>query len=213
MCGIAGFLLSRTEAPHTELEARLWAMIATLRHRGPDDEGVWSDGRAGLAHARLAIIDPSPAGHQPMASADGAVWITYNGEVYNFAEIREELLARGYAFRSRSDTEVIVNGWHAWGARIFSRLRGMFALAIWDRRSKSLILARDRLGKKPLYYAASENGFVFGSEIKALLAYPGVQRQADLSAIDRYLTRGVMCRLRTRLSSGSASFRRLTTWS
>jgi asparagine synthase (glutamine-hydrolysing) len=190
MCGIAGFLLSRTEAPQSKLEERLWAMIATLRHRGPDDEGVWSDGRAGLAHARLAIIDPSPAGHQPMASADGAVWISYNGEVYNFAEIREELLGRGYWFRSRSDTEVIVNGWHAWGASIFSRLRGMFALAIWDRRSGCLILARDRLGKKPLYYAASGDGLVFGSEIKALLAYPGMQRQADLSAIDKYLTWG-----------------------
>ena len=190
MCGIAGFLLSQAEAPQSELEARLWAMIAMLRHRGPDDEGVWSDGRAGLAHARLAIIDPSPAGHQPMASADGAVWISYNGEVYNFAEIREELLGRGYWFRSRSDTEVIVNGWHAWGASIFSRLRGMFALAIWDRRSGRLILARDRLGKKPLYYAASGDGLVFGSEIKALLAYPGLRRQADLSAIDKYLTWG-----------------------
>ena len=190
MCGIAGFVLSRTAAPRDVLEARLWAMIATLRHRGPDDEGVWSDGRAGLAHARLAIIDPSPAGHQPMASADGAVWISYNGEVYNFAEIREELAARGYRFRSRSDTEVIVNGWHAWGEKIFSRLRGMFALAIWDRRSGRLILARDRLGKKPLYYTATEDSLLFGSEIKALLTYPGVQRNADLSAIDRYLTWG-----------------------
>jgi asparagine synthase (glutamine-hydrolysing) len=163
-------------------------MIAMLRHRGPDDEGVWSDGRAGLAHARLAIIDPSPAGHQPMASADGAVWISYNGEIYNFAEIREELLARGYPFRSRSDTEVIVNGWHAWGASVFSRLRGMFALAIWDRRSGRLILARDRLGKKPLYYATTADGLLFGSEIRALLTYPVVKREADLSAIDRYLT-------------------------
>jgi asparagine synthase (glutamine-hydrolysing) len=190
MCGIAGFVLSRTEPPRDELEARLWAMIATLRHRGPDDEGVWSDGRAGLAHARLAIIDPSPAGHQPMASADGAVWISYNGEVYNFSELREELRARGYPFRSRTDTEVIVNGWHAWGEKIFPRLRGMFALAIWDRRSGRLILARDRLGKKPLYYAASGYGIVFASEIKALLTYPGVHRQANLSAIDRYLTWG-----------------------
>jgi asparagine synthase (glutamine-hydrolysing) len=190
MCGIAGFVLSRTAAPPDQLETRLWAMIATLRHRGPDDGGVWSDGRAGLAHARLAIIDPSPAGHQPMASTDGAVWISYNGEVYNFAEIREELVARGYRFHSRSDTEVIVNGWHAWGARIFSRLRGMFALAIWDRRSNHLVLARDRLGKKPLYYAAAADGFVFGSEIKALLAHPGMRREADLSAIDRYLTWG-----------------------
>jgi len=165
-------------------------MIAMLRHRGPDDEGVWTDGRAGLAHARLSIIDLSPAGHQPMANADETIWITYNGEIYNFAEIRQELEARGYAFRSRSDTEVIVNGWHAWGPNIFSRLRGMFALAIWDRRSQRLILARDRLGKKPVYYAPTAAAFLFGSEIKSLLAWPDLPRAPNLSAIDRYLTLG-----------------------
>ena len=166
--------------PVPDLEARLWAMIATLRHRGPDDEGVWTDGRAGLAHARLSIIDLSPAGHQPMASADGDVWITYNGEIYNFAEIRGELEALGYVFRSRSDTEVIVNGWHAWGPRIFSRLRGMFALAIWDRRSRRLILARDRLGKKPLYYAATPATALsvrLGDQGAARLAGHAAQRQ------------------------------------
>jgi asparagine synthase (glutamine-hydrolysing) len=189
MCGVSGFL-ARATLPGGTAEARLWTMIATLRHRGPDDEGVWTDGRAGLAHARLSIIDLSPAAHQPMASADGTVWITYNGEVYNFAEIRQELDALGYSFRCRSDTEVIVNGWHAWGPKIFSRLRGMFALAIWDRRSQHVILARDRLGKKPLYYAATTTAFLFGSEIKALLTWPGVPRTADLSAIDRYLTLG-----------------------
>ncbi len=162
-------------------------MIATLRHRGPDDEGVWTDGRAGLAHARLSIIDLSPAGHQPMASADETVWITYNGEIYNFIEIRRELEALGYPFRSRSDTEVIVNGWHAWGPEIFPRLRGMFALAIWDRRSHRLILARDRVGKKPLYHSATAAALLFGSEIKAVLAWPGLARQPDLAAIDRYL--------------------------
>src|SRR6266446_3186268 len=102
MCGIGGFLLARAPPSGAELEARLWAMIGTLRHRGPDDEGVWTDGRAGLAHARLSIIDPSPAGHQPMASDDRTVWISYNGEIYNFAEIRQELDALGYPFRSRS---------------------------------------------------------------------------------------------------------------
>jgi asparagine synthase (glutamine-hydrolysing) len=188
MCGIAGFVTAGTAPPRAELEARLWRMIATLRHRGPDDEGVWTDGKAGLAHARLSIIDLSPAAHQPMASADGAVWISYNGEVYNFAEIRQELAAQGYPFRSRSDTEVIVNGWHAWGPRVFSRLRGMFALALWDQRSRRLILARDRIGKKPLYWARTGSGLLFGSEIKALLAWPGVPRTPDLSAIDRYLT-------------------------
>jgi asparagine synthase (glutamine-hydrolysing) len=190
MCGIAGFLLPRAPLSPPAAEARLWAMIETLRHRGPDDEGVWSDGRAGLAHARLSIIDLSPAAHQPMASTDDSVWITYNGEIYNFAEIRPELEGLGYTFRSRSDTEVIVNGWHAWGPRIFSRLRGMFALALWDRRSRQLILARDRIGKKPLYYARTGSAFLFGSEIKALLAWPDMPRTPDLGAIDRYLTLG-----------------------
>src|SRR5437667_2856777 len=141
MCGISGFLIAGGAPPARELEARLWAMIAPVRHRGPDDEGVWTDGRAGLAHARLSIIDLSPGGHQPMASTDERVWITYNGEIYNYEEIRRELVEQHYVFRSRSDTEVIVNGWHAWGTKIFSRLRGMFALAIWDRRSQRLILA------------------------------------------------------------------------
>jgi asparagine synthase (glutamine-hydrolysing) len=190
MCGIAGFLLSHATLPRGAAEARLWAMIGTLRHRGPDDEGVWTDGRAGLAHARLSIIDLSPAGHQPMASADDSVWITYNGEIYNFAEIRPELEALGYPFRSRSDTEVIVNGWHAWGPGIFARLRGMFALALWDRRTQKLILARDRIGKKPLYYGRTNSGFLFGSEIKSLLAWPDAPRTPDLTAIDRYLTLG-----------------------
>jgi len=190
MCGISGFLFSGASPPILDLKARLWTMIGTLRHRGPDDEGVWTDGCAGLAHARLSIIDLSPAAHQPMASADGTVWISYNGEVYNFTEIRSELEALGYPFRSRSDTEVIVNGWHAWGPRILSRLRGMFALAIWDRRSRRLILARDRIGKKPLYYASTPTALLFGSEVKAVLAWPGVPRVANLKAIDRYLSLG-----------------------
>jgi asparagine synthase (glutamine-hydrolysing) len=187
MCGIGGFLAFGTAA-EADLEARLWRMVALLRHRGPDDEGVWTDGRVGLAHTRLSIIDTSPAGHQPMASADGAVWITFNGEIYNFTEIGRELEARGYRFRGRSDTEILVNGWHAWGPRVFGRLRGMFALALWDRRSRQLVLARDRLGKKPLYWAQTRSGLVFGSEIKALLTWPDLPRTPDLAAIDRYLS-------------------------
>src|SRR5258708_31551003 len=187
MCGVSGFL-ARAALPGDTAETRLWAMIATLRHRGPDDEGVWTDGRAGIAHARLSIIDPSPAAHQPMASADGAVWITYNGEVYNFAEIRQELDALGYPFRSRSDTEVIVNGWHAWGPKIFTRLRGMFALPIWDRRSQSLILARDRLGQKPPDYAATPTAFPFGSGVKALPTLPGGPRPPDPPGTDPFPT-------------------------
>src|SRR5260370_41566273 len=187
MCGIGGLLLPPATLPRDRVEARLGAMIAMLRHRGPDDEGVWTDCRAGLAHARLSIIDLSPAGHQPMASADETVWITYNGEIYNFAEIKRDLGAIGYRFRSNSDTEVIVNGWHAWGPAVFTRLRGMFALAIWDGRSRRLILARDRLGKKPLYYASTQAAFLFGSEIKAVLAWPGPPPQPHLSAIAHYL--------------------------
>ena len=188
MCGIGGVVVARAMPPAAEIEQRLWRIVAALRHRGPDDEGVWTDGRAGLAHARLSIIDLSPAGHQPMASVDGMVWIAYNGEIYNFGEVRSELEALGYRFRGHSDTEVIVNGWHAWGPQVFARLRGMFALGLWDRRSRRLILARDRIGKKPLYWANTPSGFVFGSEIKALLTWPGLSRTPDLAAIDHYLT-------------------------
>jgi len=192
MCGIAGFVLPQAALAHGEIEARLWAMIGTLRHRGPDDEGVWTDGLGALAHARLSIIDLSAAGHQPIAGAGGEVWLSYNGEIYNFLELRGELAALGYVFRSRTDSEVIANGWHAWGPRLFGRLRGMFALALWDRRSRRLILARDRIGKKPLYYAppgnANRQAFLFGSEIKALLAWPGMARIPNLAAIDHYLT-------------------------
>src|SRR5258705_8581155 len=123
MCVIGGFLFLRTAIPHNHLEARFWAMIAMLRHRGPDDEGVWTDGRAGLAHARLSIIDLSPAGHQPMANADETIWITYNGEIYNFAEIRQELEAGRYSFSNRRDTEGILHGWHASGPKNFPPLR------------------------------------------------------------------------------------------
>jgi asparagine synthase (glutamine-hydrolysing) len=192
MCGIAGFVLPQAALAHGEIEARLWAMIGTLRHRGPDDEGVWTDGLGALAHARLSIIDLSAAGHQPIAGAGGEVWLSYNGEVYNFIELRDELAALGYVFRSRTDSEVIANGWHAWGPRLFGLLRGMFALALWDRRSRRLVLARDRIGKKPLYYAppgnATRQAFLFGSEIKALLAWPGMARIPNLAAIDHYLT-------------------------
>ncbi len=188
MCGIAGLLLARASLPPAEIEARLWAMTGSIRHRGPDDQAVWTDGMAGLAQARLAIIDLSAAANQPLSSQDGSVWITYNGEVYNFADIRRDLEALGYVFRSRGDAEVIANGWHAWGPRVLDRMRGMFALALWDRRSRQLILARDRLGKKPLYYAPTASALLFGSEIKALLTWPGLPREANLSAIDHYLS-------------------------
>jgi asparagine synthase (glutamine-hydrolysing) len=188
MCGVSGFLWMGQGAATFDAARRLKRMIATLRHRGPDDEGVWSDGVCGLAHARLSIIDLTPAGHQPMGSADGRIWVSYNGEIYNFQDLRRELEAKGYAFRSRSDTEVIVYGYAAWGDQVFSRLRGMFAIALWDRAARRLVLARDRVGKKPLYYAFVGEALLFGSEIKSILAWPGVDRTPDLAAIDQYLS-------------------------
>lgn len=188
MCGIGGVLLPQATLPRAELEARLWAMTETVRHRGPDDQEIWTDGLAGLVQARLAIIDLSSAANQPIASQDGSVWLTYNGEIYNFAEIRADLERQGYVFRSRGDAEVIANGWHAWGPRVFKRMRGMFALALWDTRSRRLVLARDRLGKKPLYYAPTPQGLLFASEIKGILAWPGLTRRPNLTAIDHYLS-------------------------
>ena len=188
MCGIGGFLWTGRGQVPFDSERSLWRMIGTLRHRGPDDQGVWHDGLCGLAHARLSIIDLSPAGHQPMSCPDGRVWISYNGEIYNFIELRAELEAKGYLFRSRSDTEVIIYGYLAWGERVFSRLRGMFAIALWDKAERKLLLARDRFGKKPLYYTHPRNLLLFGSEIKALLTWPELDRAPDHVAIDQYLT-------------------------
>src|SRR5262249_13222289 len=188
MCGIGGFLWLGPGSAPFNAERRLRSMIKTVRHRGPDDEGVWSDDICGLAHARLSIIDLSPAGHQPMGTADGRVWISFNGEIYNFQELRNELQAKGYSFRSQSDTEVIILGYLAWGERVIDRLRGMFAFALWDAEKKKLLLARDRVGKKPLYYARIGDLLLFGSEIKAILTWPQVERTPDYAAIDQYLT-------------------------
>src|SRR5699024_5164091 len=133
----------------------------------------------GLAHRRLAIIDLSPAGHQPMMTGDGRYLITYNGEIYNFQELRVELEAKGYSFRSRTDTEVLLNGFAEWGEGVLERLNGMFAFAIWDRQKKELFLARDKYGVKPLYYATLGKLFVFGSEVKALMAHPSWKGAVD----------------------------------
>ncbi len=163
-------------------------MVAMVSHRGPDGRGVWTDGVVGLGHARLAVIDLSDAAAQPMADAHDTVHITYNGEFYNFRELRQELSGLGHRFRTQSDTEVIIEGYKRWGIDVLERLLGMFAFAIWDAKARRLVLARDRVGKKPLYYCRHDGMLLFASEIKALLAWPGIPRVSDLDAIHRYLT-------------------------
>ncbi len=188
MCGIAGKLFfdpARTVDP-----ALLERMHRALAHRGPDDAGTWHEGPIGLAHRRLSIIDLSAAGHQPMASPDGRLHITYNGEVYNFLELRAELERAGVRFRSRTDTEVILALYAREGVDCLRRLRGMFAFALWDARERTLVLARERLGKKPLCYYQDGEKLVFGSEPKAILADPDVPAEADLESIHHYLTYG-----------------------
>jgi asparagine synthase (glutamine-hydrolysing) len=185
MCGIAGLV-------HTDAESvapvNLRRMTDAIAHRGPDGEGHWSEGNVGLGHRRLAIIDLSPAGHQPMVSADHRFVLSYNGEVYNFRELRTELEALGYWFRSGTDSEVVLNALAAWGAQAITRLNGMFAFALWDRKERRLLLARDRYGVKPLYYLQQGSKFVFASEQKAILAVPGVERRLDKPALLEYFT-------------------------
>lgn len=189
MCGIAGWV-STSPTRADELEAWGWEMAALLAHRGPDDVGVWADGPNGvvLAHRRLSIVDLSPAGHQPMWDAEGEVGVVYNGEIFNFRELRSELEGRGIRFRSRSDTEVLLYAYRTWGTKMLSRLNGMFALALWDRRCGELLLARDPIGIKPLYYAETAEGVGFASELKALLCLPAVSREPDIDALRAYLT-------------------------
>ncbi len=188
MCGIAGIVeLGGEGAPDRDVLER---MARVLVHRGPDDEGFAVLGCAGLAHRRLSIIDLS-GGHQPMEAGGGALTVTFNGENYNFPEVRAELEAAGHAFQTRSDTEVILHAYQAWGVDSVRRLNGMFAFAIWDAPRRRLFAARDRLGKKPFYYAHSPRRFVFGSEIKALLAVPGASRDIDPAALDEFLSQ--MC--------------------
>ncbi|MGH7378353.1 MAG: asparagine synthetase B family protein, partial [Candidatus Methylomirabilales bacterium] len=186
MCGIAGRVNFRSGAPVDA--ALIQRMCDLLAHRGPDGAGIHVDGPVGLGHRRLAIIDLSPAARQPMASDDARLWITYNGEVYNFRELRADLESRGHRFRSQSDTEVILAAYREFGARCLDRLRGMYAFAIWDSRARTLFLARDRLGKKPLYYLLDGDGIAFASEPKAFLADPSFKAQPNLEAISNYLT-------------------------
>ncbi|HYC02695.1 MAG TPA: asparagine synthase (glutamine-hydrolyzing) [Azospirillaceae bacterium] len=185
MCGIAG-LLNAADRPVSPVTLK--RMAAALLHRGPDGGGWWAEGGAGLAHRRLAIIDLSENGMQPMATADGRYVMSYNGEIYNFAELRRELEAAGWRFQSRTDSEVLLNGFAAWGPKVLDRLNGMFAFAIWDRRERRMFLARDRYGIKPLYYATSGGHFMFASESKALLRVPELERRVDQAALYEYFS-------------------------
>jgi asparagine synthase (glutamine-hydrolysing) len=185
MCGICGKVYFDSQRTVTREE--LQRMSNTLEHRGPDGEGIWANGHAGLAHRRLAIIDLRAVAGQPMSNEDGSIWLTFNGEIYNFRELRAELAARGHVFQTTSDTEVIVHAYEEYGRECLSRFRGMFAFALWDTRTRTLFLARDRVGKKPLYYYRGHDCFVFGSEIKALLVDPAVPRESDPVALDHYL--------------------------
>ena len=185
MCGIAG-LVHTDAAPVSAVSLR--RMTDAIAHRGPDGEGQWVEGNVGLGHRRLAIIDLSPAGHQPMVSVDHRFVLSYNGEVYNFRELRSELEALGYWFRSATDSEVVLNALAAWGVAALARLNGMFAFALWDRKERRLLLARDRYGIKPLYYFQQGATLAFASEQKAILAVPGMQRRLDKEALLEYFT-------------------------
>lgn len=184
MCGIAGFV----KGPGDDGQRREWltAMTTVMRHRGPDGSGTWVNGPAALAHCRLSIIDLS-GGSQPMISADGRAAIVFNGEIYNFQEIREALLKEGLVFRTRSDTEVLLLAYLHWGAQCLDLLEGMFSFAIWDEREKELFAARDRMGKKPFYYTFQKGVFVFASELTAFKNLPFVDLQIDRRSIAQFL--------------------------
>ena len=188
MCGIAGILDVAERRPMDE--ALLRKMRETIRHRGPDDEGLHVEPGIGLAHRRLSIIDLS-GGRQPCYNEDGSVVVVYNGEIYNFRELVDELAALGHTFRSRCDTEVLVHAWEEWGQASVERLNGQFAFALWDRNRGEAFLARDRLGIKPLYYARLDSGeIVFGSELKALLVHPRLSRALDPEAVEEFFAYG-----------------------
>ncbi|MDB5821779.1 MAG: asnB [Herminiimonas sp.] len=190
MCGIAGFI---TSSPVHDPAAMLEAMATSIAHRGPDDSGflhaVCRDGftRVGLAHRRLAIIDLA-SGNQPIGNEDGSVQIVFNGEIYNFHELRAQLIGHGHAFSTHSDTETIVHAYEEWGVRCVDHFRGMFAFAVWDAAAERMFLARDRFGKKPLFIWEGKGTVLFGSEIKALLAFPAVRAEVDFDAVSDYLS-------------------------
>src|SRR5881628_925864 len=206
MCGIVG-KFSLDERP---IDRGLIARIADrLSHRGPDDEGYYVSGPIGLASRRLSIIDLD-TGRQPISNEDGTVWVVLNGEIYNFVELRADLERRGHCFRTRTDTEVIVHLYEEEGAGLVEHLRGLFAFAVWDRRRRQLLLARDRLGEKPLFYAYRPGrALLFASELKSLLVDPDIRPSVDLAAVDAYLSLLYIPR-RPRSSTRSRSSRPLT---
>jgi asparagine synthase (glutamine-hydrolysing) len=190
MCGIAGFIDLRGRTPGDRLDVIASAMAESLRHRGPDDDGIWTDAEAGvaLAHRRLSIRDLSAAGAQPMASVDGRFVLVYNGEIYDIDDLRRELEAAGHRFRGTSDTEVLLCACAEWGVSgAVERCNGMFAFALWDRRERTLTLARDRMGIKPLYWARTAGLFLFGSELKALRSHPDWQPEIDRHALAAFM--------------------------
>ncbi len=191
MCGLTGFVEYGRALRADAYAPTCGAMADALAHRGPDDQGVWVDAASGVAlgHRRLSILDLSPLGHQPMTSESGRYVIAYNGEIYNFESLRAELAS--HAYRGRSDTEVVLAAFEQWGVEAtLSRLNGMFALAVWDSRERALWLARDRFGEKPLYYGLTGRSLVFGSELKALCAFPGFRRDIDRGALAQFLRHG-----------------------
>jgi len=183
MCGIAGILRGGNGRLDRTI---LQNMIELIRYRGPDAAGFYTDKHVGLAHARLSIIDLG-GGHQPMHNEDKSIWVTYNGEIFNYVELREELIGKGHRFSTQSDTEVLVHLYEEEGEDFVTRINAMAALALWDAKRRRLLLARDRLGKKPLHYALTSEALVFGSEIKALLRHPSVQHELDVGSLARYL--------------------------
>jgi asparagine synthase (glutamine-hydrolysing) len=189
MCGIAGAVWTSRGKPITD--EVLTRMISSLTHRGPDDSGkhleTTSANGVALGHRRLSIIDLA-GGHQPLSNEDGNIWIVFNGEIYNFAELREELIRLGHKFATSTDTETIVHLYEEFGADCVTHLRGMFAFALWDKRSGKLLLARDRLGQKPLYYRQEQGRLLFGSELKSILQVPGLPRSLNSAAVDQFLT-------------------------
>lgn len=184
MCGITGKYNFNTGEPVSS--KLIQAMTDKIVYRGPDDSGIYTDGPLGLGHRRLSIIDLSPLGHQPMASADKDIWITFNGEIYNFQILRKELESKGYRFKGSSDTEVIIYLYQEYGETCLEYLRGMFAFAIWDKKRSKLFLARDRIGKKPLFYYTNGKTFVFASEIKSILEDPCVPKVINFEAFADY---------------------------